>query len=173
MKKLIAFVLAVIMMAAVSVPAFAVSEMPAALEHYGANKPLTEGENSGEVEVHYEVKSKYEVRIPENLAFADSNGYKFIADVEARNVIIGKSQSLTIELTSANNYKMQPVGEGKDGGVPYSVYYSQNTEHGDDLGTKDSWPALEENKSMLQILQTKIDPAFTEAVFPYTANGML
>ena len=167
MKKFIALALVIVMMAAISLPVFA-AELPAPLEHYGANRPLTDGANSGEVEVHYEVKSAYEVCIPENVVFADNYGYKFTADVEAKNVIIGKNQQLRVYLKSANDFRMMPIGEGNEDGVLYVVGYVKNQKPADF-----QWPetTLGDNSQMSTKLQAQLGADYKEAVA--TVDGSL
>lgn len=162
MKKLIALVLAIVMLAAVSIPVFA-EDLPTPQEHYGANNSLDYQNPKGDVEVHYEVKSNYEVCIPEDVIFVDTYGFKFTADVIAKNVIIGKNQTLTVNLTSKNGFKMMPEAgkEGNADGVLYTVGYVQN-----DKLESFEWPAgtLGDNSDM----STKLTDKFNAASKDYT-----
>ena len=132
MKKIVALVLAFVMMVAAAVPAFAADREVSAAEHYPAdpNKKLTgdgeEGGNTGTVEVNYEVSAKWQILIPADVVFVDVHGLRFLADVEAQQARIPVGQTLTLTVSSENGYKMKNIENDRTDAVPYSVSFVEN-----------------------------------------------
>ena len=124
MKKIVALMLAFVMMAAASLTAFA-DVTPA--EHYKPNpeKKLTVDGETGLVEVTYEVSAKWQILIPADVVFVETYGLKFLADVEAQSARIPIGQTLTLTVESANGYKMINTTSESDS-VPYAVSFVKN-----------------------------------------------
>ena len=155
MKKLIALALAIIMMTAMALPAFAADDISAEVDdHYAAENELNDENQEGDVYVLYTVSSKYTVLIPDNVMFSETHGFKFLADIAATNVRIGNGQQLTVSVTSENSYKMMPkkddqgnFGAGNRDGVPYTIGFFENVEYNDG-NNKFAWPAEVANNKL-------------------------
>jgi len=146
MKKLVALMLAFVMMAAAAVPAFA-DVTPA--EHYKPNpeKKLTVDGETGLVEVTYEVSAKWQILIPADVVFVETYGLKFLADVEAQSARIPIGQTLTLTVESANNYKMVNTTSESDN-VPYAVSFVKNNTMPNSEPPKPmvaDWPELDDS----------------------------
>ena len=102
MKKIFALILAIVMMASMSVVVFAADKEAGAVE--------------GSTVLTYGVDQAYEVVIPENQTFAgsDADGYTASGDVKATGVKIAKGEKFTITVASANSWTLVDT-EGEDG----------------------------------------------------------
>ena len=97
MKKIFALILAIVMIASMSVVVFAEDPTDKAAGPVGGSTTLT-----------YGVCQAYEVVIPGDQVFAgdDENGYTATGTVEASGVKIAKGEKFTITVTSANSWKL-------------------------------------------------------------------
>ena len=98
MKKIIALALALVMMAAIAVPAFA--DVPVST--------IDNGKGGNTTLVEYGVTQSYWVTIPEKVTF---NGFTATADISAENVIIAGGTSLRVTVASTNYRQADPGAE--------------------------------------------------------------
>lgn len=103
MKKIIALVIAIVMMAAISVPAFAAN--------------LSTESNSGNVTMTYEVSGAWTVAIPEDFSLNES-GTK---TVTASNCFLNNGETLTVTVNSADGFKMMLGGTNTEIVIAYTV----------------------------------------------------
>ena len=123
MKKLVALVLALVMVFAMAVPAFAEED----LQHYKANpeQKLTGDGETGLVDVTYEVSAKWEILLPADVSFYETYGLKFLADVAAQSARIPNGQTLTLSVRSEHGYVMENTTH-TSGGVLYKISFAKN-----------------------------------------------
>ena len=103
MKKIIALVVAILMIASMSVVVFAVDK-------------ADESDVSGSTVLTYGVDQAYEVTIPDSQDFAgtDDAGYTASGAVSATGVKIAKGEIFTVSVTSAHNWTLVDT-EGENG----------------------------------------------------------
>ena len=136
MKKFLALALAIVMMAAIAVPAFAA---PTSLDQ-GANPDETK---SATATVTYGVNKTYTVTVPDAVAFPTDGTNAITADVSAEDVVIPGSQKLVVSVASAAGSYTVPnsdpevtydakvewtlveVTKNGSNAVPYSVYVGE------------------------------------------------
>ena len=120
MKKLVALMLALVMVFAMAVPAFA-----DATDHYKPveEQKLTGDGDTGLVDVTYEVSAKWQIVIPADVTFVETYGLKFFADVSALSARIPIGQTLTLSISSKNGYIMRDITDNPAAadGVPYAI----------------------------------------------------
>ena len=94
MKKIFALILAIVMIASMSVVVFAADKEAGAVD--------------GSTTLTYGVDQAYEVVIPGDQTFSgdDTTGYTASGTVEASGVKIAKGEKFTITVTSANSWKL-------------------------------------------------------------------
>lgn len=129
MKKILALVLAIIMMAAIAVPAFA--EDPVRADRTQTETYVGDADNaetmSPDVKVTYGVLQTYTISIPAdvNLApndggsFANGNNLRATAVLGASNVKINGKETLTVTATSKNSWVLKDE-KGKSVDVDYT-----------------------------------------------------
>ena len=135
MKKILALVLAIIMMAAIAVPAFAedpVREDRTQVENFVGDADNTETV-SPDVKVTYGVAQTYTLSIPADVALEDYtnqggndtnlNNLRATASIGATNVKINGKETLTVTATSKNSWKLVDEN-GKSTAVDYALKMS-------------------------------------------------
>lgn len=100
MKKLLTFVLAVLMLCSVSVTAFAAD--------------LDKGNNVGSMTVSYGVDEGYVVTIPADVTVSTAG---VETTLSASKVLLPDGKTLTVSVASANDFKLEYAGSK----IPYTV----------------------------------------------------
>lgn len=100
MKKLLALVLAVLMLCSVSVTAFAAD--------------LDKGNSVGSMTVSYGVEDGYVVTIPADVVVNTTGVEKMLS---ASSVLLPDGKTLTVSISSANDFKLDYAGSK----IPYTV----------------------------------------------------
>lgn len=108
MKKLIALIIAIIMMAAIAVPAFAATYDP---------------ESQNQVVISYDVEDGYVVNIIESIALGDKDTPVSAGKVSVSDVVLNAGQTLSVKVASANGYAVK----NGDNGIAYSMTYGEDT----------------------------------------------
>lgn len=106
MKKIIAIVLAIVMMAAISVPAFAAFDQ--------SNK-------SAQITVSYGISEKYTLSVPADVDLtldAETNAQQTLT---ASNVVIPANKKLVVSVTSTNTWNMLATDGSGNAAVPYTL----------------------------------------------------
>ena len=108
MKKIIALLIAIVMMAAIAVPAFAAEYDP-------------DGDNK--VIVSYNVSGGYTVTIIDSIVLGDKDTAVSAGNVAVSDVLLDAGQTLTVSVTSANGYAVK----NGDNAIAYSMTYGEET----------------------------------------------
>ena len=108
MKKLIALIIAIIMMAAIAVPAFAATYDP---------------ESQNQVVISYDVEDGYVVNIIESIGLGDKGTPVLAGKVSVSDVVLNAGQTLSVKVASANGYAVK----NGDNVIAYSMTYGENT----------------------------------------------
>ena len=117
MKKVLALALALIMMLAIAIPAFAATgESGTSVFGDSLNAAEDNVTVNDKVEVEYGVLQAYEITIPAdvNFGYADTtvHGYSTTRDIKADKIVIAGNEWLVVTVASANNWQM--VDANKD-----------------------------------------------------------
>lgn len=103
MKKIIALVIAILMMAAIAVPAFA----------------LDQNTTAGNVTVTYGVSDKYTVNIPSDVELGNKDAAVETSGVSASDVALTAGKKLTVTVASTNGW----VVKSGEASVAYKMTY--------------------------------------------------
>ncbi len=107
MKKIIALILAVIMIAAMAIPAFA------------ADVSIDKDNKTGNVTVNYEMTQAYTITIPESIVLSDTAAKTL--ELSASGVKIPANKALTVTVVSANGYTVTDTTNAGNTAVAYTV----------------------------------------------------
>lgn len=126
MKKTLALILAIVMMAALAVPAFAAETTP---EQAGVSSETIVAAGDRTCDVTYGVRESYTVSLPTavNFAYAAAGSVpNQTANVTVTNFVINGSNKLVVTMDSINEgaengWKMLDVSGGASTAVPYTV----------------------------------------------------
>ena len=162
MKKIIAIVLAIVMMAAISVPAFAAEQV----------STFEKGE-TGSMTVSYGIDESYTIGIPADIDFRTQDTFTN-QEVTASDVIIAAGKTLTVSVTSTYTWKMNP-DVASNTAVPYKVTYKLNDDQEATLTTIDG--AAQETPSATAVVLTAQpaegleDPVDVTTTMTFTCDG--
>ncbi len=155
MKKIVAIALAVLMLAAMAIPAFAAD--------------IT-AEGSSTTTVEYKMEESYKVTIPGNvnLNIASGTAMTGTEEIKATGVKLEGGDTLTVTVTSANGsngYELKDKADKSDN-VPYTVQYTKDSTT---YTLKNTPSAANETNVVLEV-QTTADDELTGAVGSTTLN---
>ena len=151
MKKILALVLAIIMMAAIAVPAFAAATTQQVVDANNAS-------NTEDVKVTYGVTQSYIVVIPIDVNFEEAEDGTIAShtrDLTAKDVRIAGNEYLTVAIDSLNGWKMKDAA-AKSSAVSYTVKVDAATDPLADNGVALSLDRPEGNQGVVGATKTVV-----------------
>ena len=150
MKKIIALAIAIIMMAAIAIPAFATD-----------NTLAQNGANSSTADVTYGVDQLYTVIVPGAIGFGTASTQTAV--VKAYNVIIPGNLQLQVSIASAESYDFDKEGaqepEEKDAWTMVEASQNGSAPVEYEVALTEGGTALENNDVVLYVNSTEVSSA--------------